>query len=161
MKLKIEKQSGYTLLEIMVVVALTGILATLAVSSMQRMSLRQQRNAASSDIVALLQQARFLARGTSIPATLTVNTVFTPPGGSITAAIGAPVNWTQSVTLGAGSNYVAEGIVGGEIGPFTITPRGAVTPSAFTLTLRDKDFSISGEEVTINVGLLGDVTTTP
>lgn len=157
----IKNRFGFTLLEIMVVVAIMGVLTTLAVTSMRTVSLRHQKNAAASEIFGLLHQARSMARSSSLPATITVNNVATPPGGSIVAAIGAPVNWAQTLAFGPGSNYSAVGLVGVVIGPYTLSPVGTVTPTAFSLKLRDRDFAMNGEEVMIAVSLLGDVTITP
>ena len=150
------QEHGFTLTEIMVVVGIVGLLTALAVSTLQGVLLRQQKSAAAQEIQALLNQARSMARSTALPATVTLAQVATPPGGSIVAAIGAPTNWTRTLTLGAGSNYNAVGLVGGALGPFTFSPRGTVTPGAFTMNIQDRN----GQTVTVSVGLLGDITIT-
>ncbi|MBN4054105.1 prepilin-type N-terminal cleavage/methylation domain-containing protein [Nitrospira defluvii] len=168
MKSIIKNRDGFSLLEIMLVVAITGILATLAVSSMQTMSLRQQKNAAADEIAALLNQGRFLARGSARQVTLTVNTVSAMPGGSIVATIGAPVNWSKSVNLGANSDYNIVGLWDANPGTSTFTilpkgfimPEGAVSPAGFSLRVRDREYAENGQQVTITVGILGDVTVT-
>ena len=157
-------QCGYTLVEIMVAAALMGVLVTLSVTSMQTLSLQRQKRAAADELSALLNQARFMARGTSTSATVTVNTVAAAPGGSLVVAIGAPVNWSQTVAFGS-ANYPSVGLIkpGGGTAAYTITPRGLVidavtlAPSTITLTLHDRDYSINGDEVTVSVGLLGDI----
>jgi prepilin-type N-terminal cleavage/methylation domain-containing protein len=161
MKSPLTNRDGFTMIEVIVVVFIVGLLIVLAFTNMRTTSLHQQKNAAASEIFALLSQTRSMARSTSVPATVTVAPVATAPGGSIVASIGAPVNWTQTLKLGPGSNYNAVGLVGAAMGPFTISPRGTVTPAAFSLNLQDKDFAANGEVVTIAVGLLGDITITP
>lgn len=161
-------QDGYSLVEVMVVTALVGVIAMLSVTSMQSLSLQQQKRMAASEMSALLNQARFMARGTSTLATITVAPVTAAPGGSLTATIGPPVNWTQGVNLGSGGNYNAAGLIGASTTPavYTITPRGMMldstsTPTTITLKLQDRDFSINGDEVIVTVGLLGDVEISP
>ena len=149
---------GFTLLEILIVIAIATILITMAVSSLRTHSLAQEKNAAANAISGLLMEARIMAQSTSMPVTITVNTVQSPPGGSIIASIGAPVNWSRTITLGPGGNYKATGLVGNSIGPFTISPRGTVSPGGFTLNIKDTDTS---DTVTITVGVLGDITIGP
>jgi len=157
-------QAGYSLLEIMVVTALVGVVSTLGLASMQSLSLQQQKRMAASEISALLNQARFMARGTSTTATITVTPVAEAPGGSVMASIGPPVNWTQSVNLGGTGNYNAAGLVdpNASAATYMMTPRGMVldgasAPSTITLTLQDRDYALNGDQVTVTVGLLGDV----
>lgn len=147
---------GFTLIEIMIVVAMLGILATLAVSMLQGVFVRQQRSAAAQEIASLLNQARAMARSTAVPATVAVTPVGSPPGGSVTVTFGAPVNWSRTLSLGPGQDYNAVGIVGAAMGPFTILPRGTVTPTGFNLSVQDRD----GQVATVAVGLLGDITIT-
>jgi len=149
-----KNKKGFTLLEILIVIAVATILVTMAVSSLRTHSMTQEKNAAANAISSLIMQARIMARSTSMPVTLTINTVQSPPGGSITASIGAPVNWTQTVSLGTG-DYKAVGLVGNPIGPFTISPRGTVSPGGFTLNIKDIETS---DTVTVTVGVLGDIT---
>lgn len=160
MKQITHNKNGFSMIEVMLVVAIVGVMVTLAISSNLALSVQQQKKTASHEISALITQARFMARGTSTPATITLNTVSASPGGSVTASIGAPVNWTQTITLGNGGNHTAVGLVNVQTtaGPFSITPRGTLSPAGFTLTLQDKNYSENGEEVLIQVGLLGDIT---
>ena len=154
---------GFSLLEVLIVVAITAILVTLAVSSMQAMSLGQQRKAAASEISSLLNQGRFLARGTSNRVAVAVTTVGTSTGGSVIATIGAPVNWTESVTFGSNARYPNLGLWDATPGTatFTLMPKGTVSPGGFVLRVRDKEYSDNNQEVSINVSLLGDITVTP
>jgi len=157
-------QAGYSLIEVMVVTALVGVISTLGFASMKTLSLQQQKRMAATEISALLNQARFMARGTSMTATLTVTPVTTAPGGSLTASIGSPVDWTQTVNLGGSGNYNAAGLINSDVTPviYTITPRGMVldaasAPATITLKLQDRDYVLNADEVTVTVGLLGDV----
>jgi prepilin-type N-terminal cleavage/methylation domain-containing protein len=162
MRSPITNHRGFTMIEVMVVAVIVGILAVLAFDSMRTTTLRQQKTAAANEIFALLSQARSMARSTSVPATVTIAQVASAPGGSVVASIGAPVSWSQTVTVGAGTNYNTVGLVGAApIGPFTISPRGTITPAAFSLNLRDTNFAANGEIVTVAVGLLGDITIMP
>src|SRR5437773_1681813 len=103
MKSPLGDRAGFTLIEMIIVVFIIGILVTLAFINMRATTLHQQKNAAAGEIFALLSQARSMARSASVPATVTIAQVATAPGGSVVASIGAPVNWTQTVTLGLGS----------------------------------------------------------
>ena len=150
------KNGGFTLLEMMVVVVVVGILTTLAVDTLKGVSLRQQKSAAAQEIQALLNQARSMARSTAVPATVTLTQVATVPGGTVVAAIGAPVNWSRTLNLGPGSDYKSVGLVGVPQGPFTFSPRGTVTPNGFTMNVQDP----TGQKVVVAVGLVGDITIT-
>jgi prepilin-type N-terminal cleavage/methylation domain-containing protein len=147
------KSEGFTLLEIMIVVAMVGILAAIGVTTLQGVLLKQQTSSAAQEIQSLLNQARSMARSTAVPATVTLVQVAAAPGGTISATIGAPVNWTRTVSLGPGTDYKAVGLVGVALGPFTFAPRGTVTPAGFNLSVQDG----KGQAVAINVGLLGDI----
>ena len=148
------KHDGFTLVEIMVVLAMVGILTALAVSTLQGVLLRQQKDAAAQEIQALLNQARSMARSTAVPATVTLTQVAAAPGGSISATIGAPVNWSRTLSFGPGTGYTAVGLVGAALGPFTFAARGNVTPGGFLLSVQDQ----KGQTATVSVGLLGDIT---
>ena len=147
------KSEGFTLVEIMIVVAMVGILAAIGVTTLQGVLLKQQTSSAAQEIQSLLNQARSMARSTAVPATVTLVQVAAAPGGTISATIGAPVNWTRTVSLGPGTDYKAVGLVGVALGPFTFAPRGTVTPAGFNLSVQDG----KGQAVAINVGLLGDI----
>jgi len=150
------KSEGFTLLEIMIALAMVSILTVLGVSTLRGLLLKQQASAAAQEIQSLLNQARSMARSTAVPATVTLTQVAAAPGGSISATIGAPVNWTRTVSLGPGNAYNAVGLIGVALGPFTFAPRGTVTPAGFNLSLQDRQ----GQAVAISVGLLGDITIT-
>lgn len=163
MKYFSKNRDGFTLIEVIFVVSIVGVLTTLAVSSMQAMSLGQQRKTAAHEITSLLNQGRFLARGTSQQVTVLVTSVGTLTGGSVTATIGAPVNWSQSVNLGPNSQYPLLGLWDATpgIATFTLMPKGTISPSGFVLRVRDHEYSTNNQEVNINVSLLGDITVTP
>jgi prepilin-type N-terminal cleavage/methylation domain-containing protein len=147
------KSEGFTLVEVMIVVAMVGILTAIGVAALQGVLLKQQTSSAAQEIQTLLNQARSMARSTAVPATVTLTQVAAAPGGTISATIGAPVNWTRTLNLGPGGDYKAVGLVGGALGPFTFAPRGTVTPAGFNLSVQDKQ----GQAVAITVGLLGDI----
>ena len=150
------KHDGFTLVEIMVVLSMGAILTALGVSTLQGVLLRQQKSAAALEIQALLNQARSMARSTAVPATVTLTPVAAAPGGSISATIGAPVNWSRTLRFGPGSDYTAVGLVGVAIGPFTFAARGTVLPGGFILSVQDS----KGQAATVSVGVLGDITIT-
>ena len=159
-KIRIRDEFGFSLLEIMVVMGIITILLTGAISLFRNVSMSQQTKAAASEMSSLLYQARSIARSTSVPAQITINNVDPAPGGSIQAQVGAPVNWSQTLAFGANTNYSSVGLIGGVMGPFTITPRGTITPSSFTLSFRNVDFGTNNETINLNMGLLGDITVT-
>ena len=152
------KNDGFSLIELIVVIAMVGILTTLAVGTLQGVSVRQQKSAAAQEVQALLNQARSMARSTTVPATVTLTQVAAAPGGSVAATIGAPVNWSRTVSLGSG-RYKSVGLVGAAgATTYTFSPRGIITPSGFTMTV--KDTTAGSQTVTVTVGLLGDITIT-
>ena len=158
------KSEGFTLLEIMIALAMVSILTALGVSTLKDMLVKQQKSNAAQEIQTLLNQARSMARSTAVPVKVTLTQVAAAPGGTISAttldgvpgSVGTLVNWSRTVSLGPGNAYNAVGLVGGALGPFTFAPRGTVTPAGLNLSVQDRQ----GEAVAISVGLLGDITIT-
>ncbi|AEI62644.1 Tfp pilus assembly protein FimT/FimU [Corallococcus macrosporus] len=64
------RSKGLTLLEVMVVVALVGLFATVSVASFQGMTERQRVSGAQRELVMMLQEARQKARATHQPVRL-------------------------------------------------------------------------------------------
>ncbi len=66
------RHNGMTLLEVMVVVALVGLFATLSVAGFQGMTERQRLGGAQRELVLMMQEARQKARATHQPVRLNV-----------------------------------------------------------------------------------------
>ncbi|GHG67430.1 prepilin-type N-terminal cleavage/methylation domain-containing protein [Comamonas sp. JC664] len=64
------RNQGVTLLEVMVVVAIIGVFATLSVTSFQGMTERQRISGAQRELVLMMQEARQKARSTRQPVRL-------------------------------------------------------------------------------------------
>ena len=164
MRPTIKKRRGFTLIELMVAMAVMVILMAIALPSMRAWLIQHQRGAAASEIFALLNQARSMAISNSQSALVTITTVAAPPGGNIVVVIppppAVPVIWTRTLNFGTGS-YWSIGLVAPPAAgtSFTITPRGTVIPNGFvmplTLTFQDQNAGVA----TARVGVLGDVTT--
>lgn len=79
-------QSGYTLIELMVVVAIIGIMATIAGSYFLRTTSRGNLASSASELQALFHQARQTALATGNPVAVLVYPNYSPPsGGGATA----------------------------------------------------------------------------
>jgi len=131
---------GMTLIELMVVVAILAIVATVAVSSYRRQVLRSNRVDATSTLLRVqvaqekffLQNNRYAVAGelaTAPPAGLGISTGATSPGGHYTIALAAPTATTYTVTAtatGAQTGDVAACLT------FTINEQGVRTPAAAT-----------------------------
>ena len=149
------------MIELLIVIAIMAVLIAIAVPSVRNWSLKNQKSAAASEMYSFLNLARTRAVTNSRPVTITLTTVAAAPGGSINANIGAPVNWNRSLNLGS-DHLNGVGLVSAvPAGPFTISPRGTISPGGFVLRIRDLDYAVNNEEVVVTVGILGDITITP
>ena len=63
------KRAGFTLVEIMIVVAIVAIGAAIAVASMSRSQSKSDLRGAASDLVSMVKRARSLARSGAVPVT--------------------------------------------------------------------------------------------
>jgi len=107
----IERQSGFTMMELMVVIAILAVTAFLAVPSINSSYTRSELNAAQQNIAQSLRKAKQFARSinTTITVTLTQN----------------QNNNTAAFTLPDGSNQLPDGI---KLSPITLP--GSVSVSS-------------------------------
>jgi len=107
------RHSGFSLIELMIVVALMAILATLATQSYRRYTLRANRTDAKSVLLQIqVAQEKYFLQNNSYVTTL-ANIAAAPPAG-----LGVPVNAGTGATLSG--NYTIA---------FT-----AATPTSYTIT---------------------------
>lgn len=126
--MRTSRVSGFTLIELMVVVGIIGILASIALPAYNDYTQRTRRAAGASCVAAVAQQAeRFY----------TTNLTYT--GFVANTAICEPSTlgfYTVAVTAAAGKNYAisgtAKGKQAGDTGcsPLTVNQAGAKGPSA-------------------------------
>jgi len=87
--LKTGRRSGVTLIEIMVVVAILGVITAMAATTAQKMGARNATQNAASDIGSVLQQSRVLAEQRGSNVVVMVYPTFNKTGPSLTGGRGA------------------------------------------------------------------------
>jgi prepilin-type N-terminal cleavage/methylation domain-containing protein len=87
--LKTGRRSGVTLIEIMVVIAILGVIAAMAATTAQKMGSRNATQNAASDIGSVLQQSRVLAEQRGSNVVVMVYPTYNKTGPSLTGGRGA------------------------------------------------------------------------
>jgi len=120
---------GFTLMELMIVVAIVGILASIAIPSYRQFLIRGHRNDAKAqmlDIANREQQFLLANRVYADKATLEAN------GYSLPAEVATHYNWNVAVGVGGMPNVtVTFTPIGGQVsdGPLTLDSQGNKTPA--------------------------------
>lgn len=135
------QEKGFTLIEVLVVLAVVGILIAIGGPSMQEILAMNKVSSAGSTIVVGLKQARQQAMGQASPTTVTI----TNTGMSTTVANG---------TVGARSLDFPAGLTVGQKLVYTFAPDGIPTACPCTTTI-----DLGGKaQKTVSVAVLGQAT---
>src|SRR5512146_270542 len=119
-----ERQLGFSLVELMVTVAVIAILSSVALPALGSMSAGNDLNTAQENVIETLKKARGMAVSHSTFATVSIN----------------PAARTLQLSLSDGSRpaettYVRQNIVVGAAATLVFSPQGTVTAQAGTTTI--------------------------
>lgn len=132
-------QQGFTLVEMMVVVAIVGVMSAFAVPEFSRMVARNDVKEAARQIAVTIQTARMLAMNTNTAVTIQPQLVLVGNGQTLQVSVqnanGGPLlNPTTNTPLATGSNTSAAHVTsltapgGAAITPISINPQGLLAP---------------------------------
>lgn len=132
MKGTMQKRAGFTLVEILIVLAVMGIIMALATVNLQGLRERTQVRQAATDFAVLLRQARTLAQRYNANATVALTTT----GYTLTQTRSSGTV-TQTYTIPTGIEAVATA-TGGETSITYRAPYGEVVSTGLSITFRSK-----------------------
>lgn len=135
--------AGFTLLELMIAVAIIGILSTMAFRAGIVQWRREQANAAAMDFTAWLEPISRMPERTGTACTVTVTTGSALAPGSVYATV-LPTTCTTEPSLRLpGINQRTNYAVGASTTSWSFTPRGAITTgTGATASSTNTDISI-------------------
>jgi type IV pilus assembly protein PilE len=125
----VSNKNGFTLIELIITVAIVGILASIAYPSYTNSLRKSNRSAAQSVLMDIAQrQSQYLVENRSYAASTSAVNVTVPSKVSstytitVTNSAGPPPSFTATATPIAGTNQVSDGVL-------TINNTGTKTPS--------------------------------